>query len=148
MFSLFYGLITVRNSSGEKVIFSQACVKNSVHGGGGLPLVFTPPTSGRHPLGRHTRPPPRDGHCSGRYEFYGNVFFFRIFLLLLHPAKCYSRPLTVADPEIPKPEEDNTNLDNEGATLLLRQYFILVPPGFTKVSKTDSNYSVIAPHYM
>ena len=143
MYSFLSGLITVRNSSCGKVIFSQACVKNSVRGGGGLPLVFTPPTSGRHPYPAGKPPPrqthlsPRDGHCSGRYEFHGNVFFFRIFLLLLHPAKCCSRPLTVADPEIPKPEEDNTNLDNEGATLLLRQYFILVPPVFTKVNKTE-----------
>ena len=27
--------ITIRNSSCRKVMFSQACVKNSVHGGGG-----------------------------------------------------------------------------------------------------------------
>ena len=53
--------------SWAKVIFSQACVKNSVHGGGGgcLPqcmLGYTPPRPGRHPPkpGRHppkSRPP-------------------------------------------------------------------------------------------
>ena len=36
---------------------------------------------GRHPLGRHLparrhNPPPPDGHCSGRYESYWNVFLF------------------------------------------------------------------------
>ena len=35
-------IITIRNSSCGKVMFSQACVKNSVHGGGAV-----------HPLGRH-----------------------------------------------------------------------------------------------
>ena len=30
-------IFTVRNSSCGKVMFSQACVKNSVHGGGGMP---------------------------------------------------------------------------------------------------------------
>ena len=53
------GIITARNSSCGKVMFSQARVKNSVHGG------CTPP--GRHP-------PPRDGHCSGRYTSYWNAF--------------------------------------------------------------------------
>ena len=41
----------------SKVIFSQACVKNSVHGGGGLPqcmLGYTP--LDRPPMGRHTPP--------------------------------------------------------------------------------------------
>ena len=60
--------ITVRNSSCGKVMFSQVCVKNSVHSG----EVYTPPpwthTPGQtppghtHPLGRHIpqadNPPP------------------------------------------------------------------------------------------
>ena len=59
-------LITDRNSSCGKVIFSQACVKNCVHSGRGVsaPIhgeIHIPPQAdtplGRHPLlGRH-RPP-------------------------------------------------------------------------------------------
>ena len=41
-------IVTVRNSSCGKVMFSQACVKNSVHRGEG---VYTPP--------RQTTPPPQ-----------------------------------------------------------------------------------------
>ena len=64
-------------------MFSQACVKNSVHGEGGEPpqtdtptLRQTPP--GRHAPGRHLSPglPPRNGHCSGRYASYWNAFLF------------------------------------------------------------------------
>ena len=73
-------IVTVRNSNCRKVMFSQACVKNSVHGGGGvyqhalgqtpMPLVrhphtpaqcmlgYTPPAvtaaDGTHPIGMHT----------------------------------------------------------------------------------------------
>ena len=60
-------LITIRNSSCGKVMFSQACVKNSIHGGGGRGVclqvrgVYTP--LGRHPL-RQTppgqTPPPKE----------------------------------------------------------------------------------------
>ena len=76
-------------------MFSQACVKNSVHGG-----VYTPSTPrqtpsplqadtpgqilsplGRHPLGRP--PPPSDAHCSGRYASYWNAFMFKINSLTL-----------------------------------------------------------------
>ena len=77
-----------------KVIFSQACVKNSVHsGGGGVSLSAcwdTPPWAdtslGRHPPGRHssgqtpprqTSPwadnPPADGYSSGWYATYWNA---------------------------------------------------------------------------
>ena len=48
--SLSLFVITVRNSSCGKVMFSQACVKNSVH--------------------------KRDGHGSGRYASYWNAFLF------------------------------------------------------------------------
>ena len=87
-------------------MFSQACVKNSVHKGGGCtpllwqahPLWQTPP-SGRQtptgqtppgqtspaPLGRYPWPragtprdTPRDGYCSGRYASYWNTFLFNI----------------------------------------------------------------------
>ena len=57
-----YCLVTVRNSSYEKVMFSQACVKNSVHGGC-IPPLGRPPN--RHPLGRHPpnqTPPPLGRH--------------------------------------------------------------------------------------
>ena len=86
-------IITVRNSSCGKVMFSQACVKNSVHSGGVClgPQADTP--LNRHPqtdtpladtsLGRppsrqtpHGQtPPPPDGHCSRRYTSYWNEFF-------------------------------------------------------------------------
>ena len=77
-------LITNRNCSCGKVMFSQACVTNSVHGEG----VCIPATTGqgvcvsqhalgrecgRHPLDRHL---PLDGHCSGRYASYCNAFLF------------------------------------------------------------------------
>ena len=42
-------VITVRNSSCEKAMFSQAYVKNSVRGGGGVhPSRQTPLSAGRH----------------------------------------------------------------------------------------------------
>ena len=61
---VFLSLFTVRNSSCGKVMFSQACVKNSVHGGGGGGGVHP---LDRHPLGRYPSgqtplgqtPPPR-----------------------------------------------------------------------------------------
>ena len=87
-------------------MFSLTCVKNSVHGGGGLyPSmhwaggcisqytlgvgVAEPP--GRHPTGRQPsgqilpqaytplgRHPTPDGHCSGRYASYWNAFLFSL----------------------------------------------------------------------
>ena len=62
-------LFTVRNSSCGKVMFSQASVKNSVHGGVHSPC--------RHSLGR----PPLDGHCRGRCAYYWNAFLFTFWLL-------------------------------------------------------------------
>ena len=41
LFTLFH-VITARNSSFGKVMFSQACVKNSVHGGGVHPYADAP----------------------------------------------------------------------------------------------------------
>ena len=101
-------IITVRNSSWGKVIFSQAPVILST-GGGVFPLG-RPPLLGRHPLGRHlpgqtppwadtpqadtplgrhprSQTPPwadtphRDDHCSGWYTSYWNAFLLiNIFL--------------------------------------------------------------------
>ena len=65
-------IITVRKRSCGKVMFSQACVKNSVHRGvyipwGNTPWAETDPLGrhplGRHPLGRHPPPPQADGYC-------------------------------------------------------------------------------------
>ena len=48
-------------------MFSQACVKNSVH-----PRQTSP-------LGRPPKPPlPSDGHCSGWYASYWNAFLFKL----------------------------------------------------------------------
>ena len=55
-------IFTVRNSSCGKVMFSQACVRNSVHGGRGevytywadTPALDTHTLLGRHPLHTHT----------------------------------------------------------------------------------------------
>ena len=86
-------ILTVRNSSCGKVMFSQACVKNSVHRGGINPPRLTPPrhthnphpTMGRPPsqthtpLGRHLpwADSPLDGHCSRRYTSYWNAFLLQ-----------------------------------------------------------------------
>ena len=73
-------------------MFSQACVKNSVHRGILSPLADTPPL-GRHPpwqtphradppwadIPWQTHPPgrhPPSGHCSGRYASYWNAFLY------------------------------------------------------------------------
>ena len=79
-----------------KVIFSEACVKNSVHGGGGVclsacwgaplwdqepPQDRHPPRDQAHPPGPGT-PPSRSRACweirstSGWYASYWNAFFF------------------------------------------------------------------------
>ena len=57
-----------------KVIFSQACVKNSVHGGC-LPQCMLGYTHTQTTPGQ--TPPPPDGHCNGRYASYWNVFLFQ-----------------------------------------------------------------------
>ena len=87
-------------------MFSQACVKNSVHRGGGfclwvwgqggcLPLGpagmyillrqkrprQTPSLQAdTMPLQQTDHPSPRDGHCSRRYASYWNVFLFYLDL--------------------------------------------------------------------
>ena len=92
--------VTVRNSSCGKVMFSKASVIPST-GEGCTPLGQTPPRTDT-PRGRHLpgqtpppgqtpsrqipqtgRPLPQDGHCSGRYASYWNVFL----LLLLTTRK-------------------------------------------------------------
>ena len=73
---LCYLFISARNSSCGKVMFSQACVNNSVHGGvchrnAG---IHTPPD--RHPP-RQTHPHPQHygiRSTSGRYASYWNAF--------------------------------------------------------------------------
>ena len=68
-------IITVHNSSCGKVMFSQARVKISFHGG-------DTPSLGRHPPQADTNPSPlRDGHCSGRYASYLNAFCFILFYI-------------------------------------------------------------------
>ena len=63
-------VITVRNSSCVKVVFTGVCLSTGGGGVGGC----TPP--GKHqpqadiPPTRYTPPPPRGGHCSGRYASY------------------------------------------------------------------------------
>ena len=73
-------------------MFSQACVKNSVHIGGCIPTCTCGSPSGRYPsmqwgrhpqAGRHppaSRPPTPDGHCSGWYASYWNAFWFETYL--------------------------------------------------------------------
>ena len=61
-------IITIRNGSCVKVMFSKASVILSTKGGG---------RSGRHRPGRHPlADPPVDGHCSERYASYWNAFLF------------------------------------------------------------------------
>ena len=87
--------ITSRKRSCERVMFSHLSVSHSVHGEGmcipactgqgGVCLWQSPWADipmgrhlpGRHPqLGRH--PLTRDGHCSGGYASYWNVFLFNL----------------------------------------------------------------------
>ena len=60
-------------------MFSQVCVKNSVHGGwGGVqPPRQTSPSQTPPPK----QTPPSYGHCSGRYASYFNAFLFKLILL-------------------------------------------------------------------
>ena len=57
-------------------MFSQACVKNSVHRGGG---VYPSMLVGRPP-GQTPPLPSADVYCSGRYASYWNAFLF-IYLI-------------------------------------------------------------------
>ena len=85
-----FTILTARNISYGKVMFSQACVKNSVHRRGDcLPLGSGVTSSpGRHPPWADTLPkadtPPQadtlpDGHDTGRYASYWNIFMVRDF---------------------------------------------------------------------
>ena len=70
-------IFTIRKRSCGKEMFSQACVKNSVHGVGGcIPQADTP-----NPLADTSwqTTPPRDGHCGGRYASYWNAFLWNCF---------------------------------------------------------------------
>ena len=76
------------DSSCGKVIFSQACVKNSVHRGLGCkPLGRHTPSWADSPLGRQppwvdtpwAEIPTSEDHCSGRYASYWNAFLFYIY---------------------------------------------------------------------
>ena len=85
-------LLPPANEVWGKVIFSQACVKNSVHRGGLLPggcLVrvggllpeWVPGPGGSAPRGVPGGDPP-DGYCCGRYASYWNALLFRKDLTL------------------------------------------------------------------
>ena len=52
-------LLPPANEVWGKVIFSVACVKNSVHGGGGSTWADTPPRAGTPPRQVHPQPPSR-----------------------------------------------------------------------------------------
>ena len=81
--------VTVRKRSCGKVMFSQVCVKNSVHGGGGVhplgrhpPDRHTPPAS-RHPTGWQTDTSPLHVYCKGRVHPTGMHTCSWLFLLQL-----------------------------------------------------------------
>ena len=67
-------------------MFLHPSVSHSVHGGRSTPRGQTQPPRqtlpGRHPPWADTprsdtpAPPPRDGHCSGRFASYFNAFLF------------------------------------------------------------------------
>ena len=87
-----FGLITAHNSSCGKVMFSQACVKNFVHGGTGcrhppgqtpLPPGQTPLPPGQTPSPQHPPVPPALRSTSGQYASYCSNAF------LLLPARFY-----------------------------------------------------------
>ena len=65
LFFFFISVVTIRNNSCGKVLFSQARAKNSVHRG-----RYTLPPGRPTPPGRH----PPDGHCGGRYASHWNAF--------------------------------------------------------------------------
>ena len=56
-------------------VFSQMCVKNSVHEGGRCTPLGRHPS--RHTPPDQTPPSPREGHCSGRYASYWSAFLFK-----------------------------------------------------------------------
>ena len=75
------------NEVWSKVIFSEACVKKSVHRGDGIPACLKGIWGS---LQAHTwvgipacteADPPTDGYCCGRYASYWNAFLLHINLL-------------------------------------------------------------------
>ena len=72
-------LVTIRKRSYGKVVFSQVCLKNSVHGGRGgvhTPWQTDTPLAGRHPplAGRHP-PTAADGtHPTGMHSCFDLCF--------------------------------------------------------------------------
>ena len=69
------GILPSANEVWGKVIFSQACVKNCVHGGGGCLVQGGGGCllrGGLHPGGAWWISP--DGYCCGRYASYWNAF--------------------------------------------------------------------------
>ena len=86
---LYWGIITVRNSSYVKVMLSQASVILSTGEGVCLWIrwAWCTPSLGRHPP-RQTPPPradhsPSDGQCNGLYVSYGNAFLCIKYCLFL-----------------------------------------------------------------
>ena len=75
-----------------KVIFSQTCVKNSVHRVGvhrgvSVHAGIPPPPPPNNQADTHPYwadpPPPADGYCNGRYASYWNAFLLNVFFLHL-----------------------------------------------------------------
>ena len=83
------GSLPPANEVWGKVIFSEACVKNSVRGGawsGGCLVPGVPGRGGGVPApgggacswGGVPGGDPPDGYCCGRYAFYWNAFLLRV----------------------------------------------------------------------
>ena len=73
--------IAVRKRSCGQVMFSQACVKNSVHRRGSASVHAGIHSPGKAPPGG--RPyPPAEGYSSGRYVSYWNAFLFQSFIMV------------------------------------------------------------------
>ena len=104
--NLHCSIMTVSNSSCGKVMFSQTCVKNSVHrevvcmaggmhgggaciaGGCGRGACMSRGMCGRGACMAGGMPGRRGGHCSGRYASYWNAFlFWHSFIRVLRNAK-------------------------------------------------------------
>ena len=88
-------IVTILNSICGKVMFYTCLSVIQFTGGWVGGCGRNPP--GRHPLGRHLprqnspQQTPRDGHCSGRYASYWNVFLLNLEMFC-----------SVADPEFPR----------------------------------------------
>ena len=76
-FSKFPGIFSLllpANEVWDKVIFSEACVKNSVHRGGACSWGVWSGLGGG--LGPGGLPGGQDGHCCRQYASYWNAFLF------------------------------------------------------------------------